>query len=166
MTRITDWVLFVTELSVGRNLSEGEESMEVGDYIDCCGIREISGLSQHRGPAAALKSFCRGVYKTEYGTDASRFRYSIFSQIQARQYGDKFAAYILEHKLGDVIETTGRHVNPNSGNVLKVFVWTVDHDAVKLWWEKHGGSSVKKSKDVPQPAPPQADSRGPQAPSR
>jgi hypothetical protein len=118
----------------------GEEGtgMEVHTYIDCCGIREISGLSYSRGPKLAMKSFCQIYPKTSnknslYPTDGSKFRYAVFSQINNMKYGEKFAAYIRDNKLGDVVETTGKHMNPNSGNVLKVFVWTVDHEAVKLW---------------------------------
>ena len=55
----------------------------------------------------------------------------IFTQAgKGATYGDRFAEYILEHKLGDVT-MTGVKVNPNSRNPLKTFVWTVDHPAVK-----------------------------------
>lgn len=107
----------------------------------CCGVREIGTLGAHRGPGEALWAFASevgyngipGIANRGFGND--RFRFVIFSQAQSvpgkdLKYGDKFAAYIANHDLGEVI-STGIHVNPNSGNHLKVFVWTIDHEAVK-----------------------------------
>lgn len=71
----------------------------------------------------------------------SRFRFAIFTEAHypmytedtaGPKYGQNFAAFIREHRLGDVVET-GRHVNPNSSNKLKVWVWTVDHAALVGW---------------------------------
>lgn len=63
-----------------------------------------------------------------------KFRFVIFTDINKRTYGSRLAAYIVEHKLGDVIET-GQHKNPNSRNMVRVWVWTLDHRALKLWKE-------------------------------
>lgn len=145
--------------------------MQVDSYINCCGIREISSLSYYRGPKAAMIGFCDQVYSrllgnpphTYMSNDNSNFRYAVFSQAGARgAYGQRFAAYITENNLGEVIET-GRHVNPNSGNQLKVFVWTVDHDAVKLWMKE---VKDKDAKAAAKKASKKDESSGPQAPGR
>lgn len=156
------------QLKVGRLLGERRTQVDIGDYINCCGIREISGLSCHKGPMAAMRSFCNiypnapKSYHNPYPSDQSRFRYAIFSQASNSKYGDKFATYIRNQKLGDVIETAGKHVNPNSGHVLKVFVWTVDHDAVKLWMKKefkNAKIAVEKAPEAAQPPPAEAPGR-------
>lgn len=68
-----------------------------------------------------------------------RFRYAVFTQAGARStYGTKFAAYIQENKLGTVVAaTTERHRNPNTGRILKAWIWTVDHDAMRVWWKEY-----------------------------
>jgi len=151
-------------LTVGfQFIGEKEKPVHVDKYIDCCGIREISGLSYHRGPRTAMKAFC-SVYpeskspNNPYSSNDSAFRYAVFSQINQAKYGERFAAYIRDNKLGDVIETTGKHVNPNSGNVLKVFVWTVDHTAVKQWLKKEMGTDAKTAAKE---AKAKAESQGP-----
>ena len=135
--------------------------------MSCCGVREINGLSQYRGGPAAMRAFVAylkqpGGYPTDRkatkpgdGTSAaaynSRFRYVCFTQAQPqkinnRGYGFAFAAFIRKHKLGEVvIASEGDHVNPNSGNQLKMWTWTVDHDRLNTWYAKDS-AAVKRVK--------------------
>ena len=85
-------------------------------------------------------------------TDAaqySRFRFATFTEAlpyatpndllddnPRYKYGRAFAAFIRENALGSLVET-GYEVNPNSGNRLKVWVWGIDHTALKSWYEKN-----------------------------
>lgn len=128
--------------------------------VNCCGIREISGISGHK-PEAVMKAFAKKVYGDgKSHTDVwsyhyqrphgENWRYAVFSAAArgkkaAPRYGDALRAYILKHKLGEVVET-GVAVNPNSGNNLKAYIWTVDHEAVKvhvgLKAAPQGGSDV------------------------
>lgn len=106
--------------------------------VACCGVRELSGLSCHAcDPVQMMKSFTR-IYtgNNPYCRSNDRFRYAIFSQAgKTSKYGLKFAAFIKEHGLGELVET-GFHKNPNSGNYLKAWIWTVDHIAVRAWLAK------------------------------
>ncbi len=99
--------------------------------MECCGIREIANLEDCHTPKEALKEF---IQEAKY--EDGRFRYAVFSDIVRRTYGLKFAAFIRANKLGDVI-STGYHVNPNSHNRLKVWVWTINHVALKRWSKKN-----------------------------
>lgn len=71
----------------------------------------------------------------------ARFRYAIFSEAHYRNtpedagptYGRDFARFITSHKLGEVI-CTGRHINPNSSNLLRAWIWTVDWDQLRTWY--------------------------------
>lgn len=91
----------------------------------------------------------------DYDEDSAKlprnFRYAIFSQAgigrgQGARYGTNLAAYITRNKLGKVI-STGTSINPNSGNLLKVFVWTVDHKALEKWAEKQGYEYIDGGRD-------------------
>lgn len=119
------------------------------NHESCCGVREIHHLDHYWDPAPAIKEFGKHTYglspeqvrtmpvnrwgyrQNNYGHANRRFRYAIFTQATKRAvYGKRFAAYIKEHKLGEVI-CTGFNSNPNTRRLVQVWVWTVDHDALK-----------------------------------
>jgi hypothetical protein len=99
-------------------------------YLLCCGVREITDLRETTDSADALNRF-----RTITRRDGENFRYAIFTQAglsdEGYAYGEEFAAFIVDNKLGAVTETEGRHKNPNSGNILKCWIWTVNHSAVR-----------------------------------
>ena len=64
------------------------------------------------------------------------YNQAIRQGISRNPYGEEFTAYILENRLGEVTRIKPT-INPNSNNVLTTFIWTVDHNAVLAWWEKH-----------------------------
>lgn len=111
----------------------------------CCGVREIHELSDYQDPEQFLLChLC--VDEKDWGNRYNRsttvipgnFRYAYFTQAgEGSTYGTSFAEYIKKHQLGEVIETAF-NVNPNSGNQLKMWVWTVNHDALKTWAETKG----------------------------
>lgn len=165
--------------------------MKVNYMMDCCGVKELSGLTYHATPQAAMRAVCQLIYPDPQANKAlvakvavraaenkvsrhtwgylgpqvpqieasvvyedpaqySRFRFAIFSEAHrpgltdetGPKYGRDFAALIRECKLGDVIET-GRHINPNSSNHLRVWVWTVDHEALTKWFKKDAATQPK-----------------------
>jgi hypothetical protein len=139
--------------------------MEIG-HLECCGIKELIGISGHRSGGALLRAILEVAQESSYEDDdtpwSGNFRYAIFSQASNGKYGKKFAVFIREHNLGEVIET-GTHINPNSGNLLKMWVWTVDHDAVRNWSSKYGKAKAKTAKKASVPR--SAESQGPQNPT-
>jgi hypothetical protein len=78
----------------------------------------------------------------------SKFRFAIFSEAihpvyhgegrkgWAYQYGRMFAKFIQDNKLGSLVTTENHELNPNSGSLVKVWVWGIDHDALKAWYKK------------------------------
>ena len=112
--------------------------------VSCCGVREIYGVNEHRTGLAVLRRFAAHIYDPEkpyvvYSGNA-RFRFAFFTQASRpghtppATYGERLAACIRRSNVGNVIETE-EAINPNSGNNLKMWVWQVDHDALKAWWE-------------------------------
>lgn len=113
--------------------------MYLNDSWLCCGLREAGGLSHSRTPTEALKEFWEETrtIKHEWSSGPVRrnkFRYVIFSGTSRGKYAEKLKAHIEANKLGEVI-STGYHKNPNSGNQLQVYVWTVDWEAFKKYGE-------------------------------
>jgi len=109
--------------------------------LSCCGIREINGLSR-ASARELLIDFGELMYGPYYEYGNGNFRYVIFSEAYTITpttpgYGEKFANLIQEIGAGDVIRT-GWNLNPNSGNYVRVYTWTVNHDVVTKWWKEHG----------------------------
>lgn len=120
--------------------------------VACCGVREISSLSTYPDPKEAMRMFGQGLFSKRVGEvkTSPMFRYAVFTQAQSQStpicegkslidkgtgYGYRFANYIREHNLGDLIETPF-NVNPNSNNNLKLWVWTINLETIKKHWEK------------------------------
>lgn len=51
--------------------------------------------------------------------------------------GERFAQYVRENKLGNVLKSESAR-NPNSGNQIAVWIWTVDQTALLAWGRDHG----------------------------
>ena len=113
--------------------------------LQCCGVKEISGLSDYESAAYAMQDF----WNTTYGRKVPNlignnlvpapmvnFRYCIFTQARhTYDYGIDFAKFITNNKLGTIAETDF-NTNPNSGNDVKVWIWTIDHNALGRWKKK------------------------------
>ena len=105
--------------------------------MQCCGIKELAGLSTCNSATDAMRQFGKLTHGRTYQDTAGiiraapfvQFRYVVFTQARSG-YGQDFAQLITKAKLGELIETSS-NVNPNSSNYVKVWVWTVDHVALK-----------------------------------
>lgn len=108
--------------------------------LHCCGIMEVHDLSSSHGGVGALHDFGRIAYDP-LDVAKRRFRYALFTEAsgysdRCDRYGTSFSAFILDNKLGEVVQT-GVHENPNSGNYVRAFLWTVDHEAVIKYLAVH-----------------------------
>lgn len=111
----------------------------------CCGTQEITGLSLYTDPEKALKALLfpyppANGNLTQRTANIPRCAHLIFtgtmgrSQEGKRTYGYKFATYLIEKGLGTVVESAIA-VNPNSRHRLRVWVWTLDRNALTAWGE-------------------------------
>ena len=136
--------------------------LEFGNLM-CCGVKELRGVSHFKTPEDVIRALNELTYsrqtivgvnrqtgKTIYKPEPfSRFRYILFSQArQEADYGFRLAAFVRDKQLGSLVETDF-HLNPNSGNMLKVWIWTVNHDATEQWLKEdkkiHGEKAREKA---------------------
>jgi len=104
---------------------------------NCCGLKEIHNLSGYINPKKALKAVCKEFLKK--GNNGKRGAFLVFTQAlsyEASDYGDRLKEYIIKNNLGGVIETPLRR-NPNSGNTLKTYVWTVKPRKLHSWYKNN-----------------------------
>jgi hypothetical protein len=114
----------------------GYNSLYANQGLRCCGIKEISRLAYYGSPTAAMRDLYKMLF-VEGNITSRRFRYCIFSEASVpsdspASYGKKFCALITKCKMGSVLETQPT-LNPNSGNLLKVYLWTVDFSQLERW---------------------------------
>ena len=110
----------------------------------CCGVMEASGVAssvRNYGPKGALRSILNA---SLINTDSinRKFAFLLFTQAISpitminrdddTKYGDRLKDFILENKLGTVTQTE-EVINPNSGNYITMYMWTVDWKAVGKW---------------------------------
>jgi hypothetical protein len=132
--------------------------------LGCCGIKELAQIGAHRTPIEAIKSvatppqrydYMRHMYVPHEGglQWQGNFRFLVFSQAGKRaKYGKALAAFIEENKLGTVTES-GQGINPNSRRHLTVWVWTVDHAAVRKLLKKSEKEAKNAAKQTAEAAP-------------
>jgi hypothetical protein len=101
--------------------------------MSCCGAVEITNLSDSLKGEEAFAEFCKALR-------GKRFRFVVFTQATdwgRSTYGSNFAAYIQRNGLGEVVRS-GAGTNPNSGNYLIMWTWTVNWQAVSKLRAKKG----------------------------
>lgn len=131
-------------------------------WLNCCGVKEISQLSIYGSardfmlafvtpkPYASTgneqgnyTSFCYESLNKDEEPYFLRCGFLLFTEARQQGYGQKLADFIYEHKLGTITTSEVRQ-NKNSGNLIQVFLWGVDYEALKKW---------KNENWVPAPAP-------------
>ena len=90
----------------------------------CCGVREMHGISEC-STEQALRLFGQ---QAAYHSD--NFSHVFFTQAGSRRYGQNLAATITRLRLGKVVASEKKR-NPNSRNLLKMWIWTVNWKAFR-----------------------------------
>lgn len=98
--------------------------------LECCGVNVIDQIADQT-PKSVIEQVCESKFNQE---DDCAFY--IFTDIQKMIWGTALASYIRKENLG-IIRTSVSRVNPNSGNTLKIWIWHVNHTALKSWAKKH-----------------------------
>jgi hypothetical protein len=132
--------------------------MELYFVEGCCGVRELAGIGEGNSSEFILRSFCNEVYTnalfnehqdiTEGNEDRGNFAHVFFTQAGVgKTYGENLASYIQRHGLGNVVATPSM-LNPNSGNNLKMWVWTVNWKTTAEWAKERGEYNNREYNDV------------------
>lgn len=105
---------------------------QINDELDCCGINEIRSISDNRNnPEQTVIDVCKETY-----TEEKIGAFLLFTDINKREAGNNLAKYILKNDLGSIIKTP-LAINPNSGNKLQAYIWTINKRNLKKFAKKH-----------------------------
>lgn len=109
----------------------------------CCGVLELVDISTIIKPEDVVKKTLEEmVHLTR--TFSRRKPFIYFTSVVKRaiedhasdrkdDYGLALAAHIEEHQLGEVVSTLPERAN-FSGNVIKMWLWVPDYDALAVLW--------------------------------
>lgn len=119
-----------------------------------CAIQEIHGLKWFQGnPKGAMVSFCKAnlgrpvVWKivdpsgNDKGAPGALFSFYFFSGPIYKgktSYGEQFAAFINQERLGNLVTTPAminKAYHPDHAN--QIWIWMPDLKALTAWWEKN-----------------------------
>lgn len=115
----------------------------------CCGLKEIEHLSSCASPLDAIRKliYYYTTSEDEDGNDLDKpafaspeFAHLIFTEAigphgdkpNKRHYGASLARFIRKHELGSVVASSSA-VNPNSGNFVRVYTWTINHNRLSAY---------------------------------
>lgn len=111
--------------------------MIIEENLACCGIAELANIYGD-DPKETIFEIAELIDRN----DDPGFRFAIFSSTKPFKSGTELAAYIKKNKLGQVVKTRAAR-NPNSGNRLKVWTWTLSFTALQRWWSKNKPSDYE-----------------------
>ncbi len=98
----------------------------------CCGLQEIAGITEHNDPKETISLVAQNRYEEEDANGAFYF----FTDTHEAKNAKKLARYIHMNGLGRVTRSRSKR-NPNTGNMLIVFMWALNGPALKKWHKAH-----------------------------
>lgn len=103
---------------------------------DCCAVDEISGITG-KTPDSVLRKVCQNYFE-----DEDKCAFYLFTDIDKNDYKNAIALkkFIETNKLGRVTVSRAKK-NPNSGNMVKIYVWEISQRVLKVFNKKHYGYS-------------------------
>lgn len=108
---------------------------------ECCGVQELAYISGHKNAEDVLTNLApffhhlKGVVMFSGVTwYPERDKTEDDEQCVRPQYAQNLAKYIIANKLGKVTSTRPT-LNLNSGNWIKVYLWSLDMDRLQGYWK-------------------------------
>lgn len=113
----------------------------------CCGVRDFDGLTGSKAKDIIdLISRDRFMYEENYRmgrfvvdkntiVDNNAYRFVMFTDVsQNFKLSDNLIKFIKVNKLGKATKVA-QAMNPNSGNKLRVVIWTISDKGLKEWFK-------------------------------
>ena len=98
-------------------------------------IREIHGLESYENdPEGAMLDLCMILYGNGDNIhNTMPYTTMLFSGVSRERYTQDFKRLIEKEGLGDVVQTLCKR-NPNSGNGIKAYIWTLNKETLLRWY--------------------------------
>lgn len=100
---------------------------------DCCGLRLVYGIA-NRDPLDVIHTLTHAVAEEVEMKDSAHYAFTDNTG-EENEYGGTLAQNLTDFGLGTVVATPFA-VNPNSGNMLKAFLFTPDRAACQEYYQR------------------------------
>lgn len=106
-----------------------------------CGVLEVHHLP-NQSPAQTLFSIATTLYHKANGRPAA---FILFSDVVDREdsRGANLATAIEKLGAGNLFQSD-KAVNPKTGNVIRVWLWTVNHDKFRPWYTEEYANRLEE----------------------
>lgn len=119
------------------------------EQLNCCGFNEIHNLCFYTTAKAAMTAFCKEIAENDGCAFSTSYRlrlgaFYLFTALLelsgnpiTHRYGEEFAKFIKDNRLGVVRETVKRLNRKNaSTHLIQGWVWTPSQKNLQEWWDK------------------------------
>lgn len=108
-------------------LPRNKETDVLGSYISC-GISMLSGLS-----SSPPRQIVNKILTQRATGDRKKIKeaFVLFSDTAHSKGGNDLYRYIVENEIGNIMEF-GPRKNPNTGNMIKLWVWAPPHESLEV----------------------------------
>jgi hypothetical protein len=116
-----------THLTHGKDGHLYKEMYVQGSHCSC-GVTMLSGLSE-TSPEQIVNKVLK--QRNQFDTKKIREAFVVFSDIDYSgcRGGNELFKYIKKNNLGHIVEF-GPRMNPNTGNMIKIWVWEPPHESL------------------------------------
>jgi hypothetical protein len=124
----------------------------VGDFVNSrqarfdkshvsCGVLEVHHLPDE-SPTRTVFAIANHLYHKANGRPAA---FLLFSDVVDRENsrGAALAAAIKALNFGEFTEST-KAVNPKTGNVIRVWLWNINHDQFRRWYTEEYANRIEE----------------------
>lgn len=103
-------------------------------YVSC-GVMEVHHLPE-QSASKTLFSVVNALYHKANPRPAAFVIFSDICEAGMTSRGEALAIYIesAQSKIGGDLHASRRMVNPKTGNVICIWLWTLDHDMLRKWY--------------------------------
>ena len=108
------------------------------NIIELDGISEVYDAHDNycSGGKRIMQSICYSIRQSYKRITRMPITTVIFSGAISERYPGNLSRLIKKAKLGELMITNPR-INPNSDNVIRVYVWTINKMALSKWFSKN-----------------------------
>ena len=120
----------------------------------CCGVKEIDGIMEHKNPENIIKHTIENIFDF-YDSPKIQCAFITFSGVIGKKrksknpkntIGNRLLKYIKQHNLGNVKASITKR-NPNSNNLIKLYMWEIKSKNMKSWYINNFPKEWKRLKE-------------------
>ena len=115
-------------------LDDLEDEIQVGEYINCCGVQELHGIMEYSPEICTAYM----VNQHQHCKRPCILFYTAYSIGRRANAADAYTKWLRDHNFGNIIGPI-KNKNLNSGNDLSSYMWSITNEQwsrLLKWYER------------------------------